>query len=86
MLQALLAERFGLKVHRETKEVAGYALVQAKGGLKLAPAEPGGNDMSTGTGQLMATKISMEQFGDWLARRVGRPVRDESGAKGASTI
>jgi uncharacterized protein (TIGR03435 family) len=38
MLRALLEERFGLKVHREDKEVAGYALVEAKGGAKLASA------------------------------------------------
>jgi uncharacterized protein (TIGR03435 family) len=38
MLRALLEERFGLKAHREDKEVAGYALVEAKGGAKLASA------------------------------------------------
>jgi uncharacterized protein (TIGR03435 family) len=38
MLRALLEERFGLKVHREDKEIAGYALVEAKGGAKLASA------------------------------------------------
>jgi uncharacterized protein (TIGR03435 family) len=35
MLQTLLAERFKLRVHRETKEIQGLALVVAKGGLKL---------------------------------------------------
>jgi uncharacterized protein (TIGR03435 family) len=35
MLQALLAERFGLRVHREMREMPVYALVQAKGGVKL---------------------------------------------------
>jgi uncharacterized protein (TIGR03435 family) len=38
MLRALLEERFGLKIHREGKEVAGYALVEATGGAKLTPA------------------------------------------------
>jgi len=38
MLRALLEERFGLAVHREEKEAAGYALVVAKGGAKLTPA------------------------------------------------
>jgi uncharacterized protein (TIGR03435 family) len=38
MLQSLLEERFGLQVHREEKELPGYALVVAKGGPKLAPA------------------------------------------------
>jgi uncharacterized protein (TIGR03435 family) len=43
MLQALLAQRFGLKLHHESREQAVYALVQAKGGAKLtesAPAAP----------------------------------------------
>ena len=40
MLQALLAERFKLVVHRETKEHSVYALVVAKGGSKLKEAEP----------------------------------------------
>lgn len=37
MLQTLLEERFRLKVHRESKEYPVYALVLAKGGLKLQP-------------------------------------------------
>lgn len=39
MLQALLEERFGLKVHREEAESSGYAMVVAKGGPKLAAAD-----------------------------------------------
>lgn len=40
MLQALLAERFKLVVHRETKDQSVYALVVAKGGPKLKESEP----------------------------------------------
>jgi uncharacterized protein (TIGR03435 family) len=39
MLQALLAERFKLQLHRDNKEHAVYALVVGKGGPKLKPAE-----------------------------------------------
>jgi uncharacterized protein (TIGR03435 family) len=39
MLQTLLAERFKLTLHRDTKEHAIYALVAEKGGPKLKPAE-----------------------------------------------
>jgi uncharacterized protein (TIGR03435 family) len=35
MLQALLADRFKLKVHRETRETPVYALIVGKGGPKL---------------------------------------------------
>jgi uncharacterized protein (TIGR03435 family) len=32
MLQSLLAQRFALKLHRESKEISGYELVVAKNG------------------------------------------------------
>jgi uncharacterized protein (TIGR03435 family) len=35
MLQALLAERFKLEIHKETKEQKVYALVIGKGGIKM---------------------------------------------------
>ncbi len=57
MLQDLLGERFKLAVHRETKEHAIYALVVAKGGAKLKPAdtpapEPPGPPPSPGKGPM----------------------------------
>jgi uncharacterized protein (TIGR03435 family) len=39
MLQALLADRFKLKVHRETKEQSVYVIVVAKNGPKLQQAQ-----------------------------------------------
>src|ERR1035441_9308403 len=41
MLQSLLEERFGLKVHRATKTGQGFALMVGKDGPKLKPAEIG---------------------------------------------
>jgi uncharacterized protein (TIGR03435 family) len=41
MLQALLEDRFGLKVHRESREVPAYALTVAKNGAKLQPFQEG---------------------------------------------
>jgi uncharacterized protein (TIGR03435 family) len=38
MLQTLLAERFGMEIHREMRERGVYALVVAKGGPRLKPA------------------------------------------------
>jgi uncharacterized protein (TIGR03435 family) len=40
MLQTLLADRFKLVIHRETKDHSVYALVVGKGGLKMKEAEP----------------------------------------------
>jgi uncharacterized protein (TIGR03435 family) len=40
MLQSLLEERFGLKVHRGTQTRQGFALTVGKNGPKLKPAEP----------------------------------------------
>jgi len=40
MLQALLADRFKLTTHRDTKEHSVYALVVAKGGIKMKEAAP----------------------------------------------
>jgi bla regulator protein blaR1 len=40
MLQAVLAERFGLKFHYETRELPAYFLTVAKGGPKLQEARP----------------------------------------------
>jgi uncharacterized protein (TIGR03435 family) len=41
MLQALLADRFRLAIHRDTKEHSAYALLVGKGGIKMKEAEPG---------------------------------------------
>ena len=42
MLQSLLADRMSVAVHREKKETAVYALVVAKGGIKMKPGDPNG--------------------------------------------
>ncbi|HWF10660.1 MAG TPA: TIGR03435 family protein [Bryobacteraceae bacterium] len=40
MMANLLAERFGLVIHRVTKEVSGYENTVASGGPKLTPSGP----------------------------------------------
>lgn len=82
MMQALLAERFKLAVHRESKELPMFALVQAKGGAKLQEVEFAGGSTSSGRGSLKATSIPMSKLADWLSGQVGRPVRDFTGLSG----
>ncbi len=52
MLQNLLAERFRIQVHHETRVVAGYELTVAKNGPKLKPAADGSgtDDFVPGSG------------------------------------
>jgi uncharacterized protein (TIGR03435 family) len=42
-LRSLLAERFGLKFHMETRELPGFELLVARGGPKLKPSAPLGD-------------------------------------------
>lgn len=48
MLQALLADRFKLKVHRESKEMPVYAIVAGTGGPKLERADVEEKDCTDG--------------------------------------
>jgi len=47
MLQKLLADRIGVKVHKEKKEMAVYVLTVAKGGPKFKEADAEGPVTST---------------------------------------
>ena len=83
MLQSLLKERFQLKAHREPKTMSAYALLPAKTGFKLKPAEGDGSSTnSTGNGgsvTLTCKHVSMVQLADALSGRLDRPVVDQSG-------
>jgi len=84
-LQALLADRFQLKIHRETKEQPIYAMVVAKSGPKIQPSEakegPRGM-MRAGRGQLMGQAVELRMLAGALASQVGRPVLDQTNLQG----
>jgi uncharacterized protein (TIGR03435 family) len=83
LLQAMLTERFGMQYHRETREIRGYEMTAAKGGLKLTPATPGAAKGGGGGPTLISMpSATMQALADMLAARVGLPVKDKTGAEG----
>ena len=85
MMQSLLADRFKLKSHDESKEAPVYALVVGKNGPKLKPTEPGTEGrqmMRMGHGQLSAKKVTMDALANQLANHVGRNVVNKTGLSG----
>ena len=87
MLRALLADRFQLKVHRETKEIPVYALVAMKSGSKLQPADlshTGMRTMGNASGiHITAWQASMNRLAEQLSVTAGRPVLDKTGLGGS---
>jgi uncharacterized protein (TIGR03435 family) len=84
MLQGLLADRFKLTLHRETKVQPIYRLVIAKGGSKLRESNTTTPDPACKPPQCMAVhNTEMWVFAATLSGRMGRPVLDQTGLKGA---
>jgi uncharacterized protein (TIGR03435 family) len=98
-MRALLAERFQLKIRRETKQLPVYVLTQAKGGSKLkesnldAPAPaPNANKgtprfqgagIRVTPGHIMGQYASLDFLVQLLSQFVGRTVIDKTGLKGS---
>lgn len=83
-LRGLLADRFRLIVHKETKEQPIYALVLARNGSKLQEVKaPGPREgMNTGRGRAQAFAVPLEMFAQVLSGFVERPVVDKTGLTG----
>jgi uncharacterized protein (TIGR03435 family) len=92
MFQAILTERFGLRVHHETRTLPVYALVVAKGGPKMTPSKPRPDDpggMQGDPGVLNASRgketgrgAMMEFLAEDLSDELGRKVLDRTGLTG----
>jgi len=86
MFQSLLSTRFGLKLHREKKELPVCALIVNKGGHKLTPATgEGESTMKIGLNSVTFKRSSTAQLAEFLAglEVVNRPVLDRTGLGGA---
>lgn len=83
MLRTLLADRFKLSFHRQSKELKSYAMTVAKGGHKLhesaGDAKPSRQNSAIGT-TVKAT--TLKEFGDFLSGPLQTPVVDMTGLSG----
>ena len=92
MLQAMLAERFKLKFHREPHEAPVYALVVSKQGHKLSTDDivcpKAGMTLMAGSGTLRSCKpqMSMAQLAFALSRELDRPAVDRTGLTGTYAL
>ena len=87
MLQALLADRCKMMIHRETKDLPVFSLVIAKTGPKLHEANPD-EITSIGTSRNGASELitgkarSIADLARWLSVSLGCPVLDKTGLTG----
>jgi uncharacterized protein (TIGR03435 family) len=90
MLQGLLAARFHLVLHRETRTIPAFVLEVAKNGPKLEKAAAGEartNTSTSNTGVMIeALHTDLDAFARILARRVDLPVVNQTGLDGAFNI
>jgi len=87
MVQALLADRFKLTVHQETRELPVYALVVAKGGPKFHEAEANGTSIGSGNSHIrIQGGDSVAVLAALLAKVLGRVVLDQTGIQGRYDI
>jgi uncharacterized protein (TIGR03435 family) len=90
MLQNLLAERFHLNVHRESRDLPAFSLTLAKSGLKINRADtpkPGDSPALTmktvGTiRRATAHRQAMQSLAGFLSVQLQAPVDEETGAPG----
>jgi uncharacterized protein (TIGR03435 family) len=91
MILQILADRFKLTYHRETRMLPEYSLVIAKGGSKLQEFKPGDDasgqlkhagQMKMSNGVISASGVPLEPLARLLSDRVGRPVVDKTGLTG----
>ena len=92
LLQPLLAERFHLAMHRDTRQLPAYVLTVGTNGPKFEAADAGGTGLpfkkanKSGGGRIHSAHLTMPQFAEILSRRLGYPVLDMTGLAGAYRV
>jgi uncharacterized protein (TIGR03435 family) len=84
MLQALLADRFKLAMHRETRTLPVYELLVGKNGPKFQKTQSEGESLFQPSNKMTITiaRMPMAQFMDFLSQPLRMPVLDKTGLKG----
>lgn len=88
MFQQLLAERFKMSVHWETRDLPVYALAVTKKGpnLQVSKQPEGDTKISSGTGQFTAQGVTLAELTraltQTLSKELGRVVVDKTGITG----
>jgi uncharacterized protein (TIGR03435 family) len=90
MLQGLLAERFKLALHRETRTMPAFVLEVARNGPKLEKAVAGEASTNTSTSAtgvaIDAHKADMDSFARILSRKMELPVVNHTALEGIFDI
>lgn len=88
MFQQLLAGRFRLRIHHETRDIPGYQLVVAKNGPRgLQSMSDSDRGITITDGKLKATGITMDELAMVLEQRViEAPVKNATGATGTFNL
>jgi uncharacterized protein (TIGR03435 family) len=79
----LLAERFGLRVHREIREQPIYELIVGKSGPKIDVVTGNVDGLHIARNQFVAEGATIEMLSTALANQVGRAVVDRTGLVGS---
>jgi len=83
MMQALLAERFKLAIHRETRDMSALIMTVGKNGHKLVVNDvPGSPSFSTGRLNLTGNGATLKQLTDFISRELKVAIVDQTGLAG----
>ena len=86
MFQQLLADRFHLRYHWETRTLPVYALVVARSGSRLSPSTQADADTDTNDGEITAKGVTVADLArtltQELSHELGRVVTDHTGLPG----